>query len=195
MKGSQATAESAEGPRLDGPARHTLLRLARNAVRAALLGEAPPAVPTDPELRSGGGAFVSLHTRGGELRGCVGLMRSDLSLGETVTRMAAAAATDDGRFPPVRAHELEDLVIEISALGPLRPIRPENVVIGVHGLLLRAGGRSGVLLPQVAVAHGWNREQFLDRTAEKAGLSQDAWRQSEAELFAFTAEIFGEDWR
>jgi AmmeMemoRadiSam system protein A len=119
-------------------------------------------------------------------------MRSDLPLGETVTRMAAAAATDDGRFLPVRAHELEDLVIEISALGSLWPIRPEDVVIGVHGLVLRASGRSGVLLPQVAVANGWHREEFLDRTAEKAGLPEDAWRREDVELLAFTAEVFGE---
>ena len=107
--------------------------------------------------------------------------------------MAVAGRDRRRTLLAVRADELADLVIEISALGPLRPIRPEELVIGVHGLLLRASGRSGVLLPQVAVAHGWDREQFLDRTAEKAGLPQDAWRQPDAELFAFTAEVFGED--
>jgi len=190
--GAEVPARNDEGSDLDGPTRDTLLRLARLAVRAALLGEEPPPVPPLQGLRCARGAFVSLHTRGGELRGCVGLLRSDLPLGETVKRMAAAAATADGRFLPVRAHELEDLVIEISALGSLRPIRPEDVVIGVHGLLLRARGRSGVLLPQVAVANGWHREEFLDRTAEKAGLPEDAWRREDVELFAFTAEVFGE---
>lgn len=94
---------------------------------------------------------------------------------------------------PFGPGELKHLVIEISVLGLLWPIRPEGVVIGVHGLLLRASGRSGVLLPRVAVAHGWDREEFLDRTAEKAGLPEDAWRRADAELFAFTAEVLGEE--
>lgn len=192
MKGSPVPASGNEGYGLDGPSRDALLRLARLAVRAALLGEEPPPVPSLPALGTCRGAFVSLHTRGGDLRGCVGLLRSELPLGETVTRMAAAAATSDGRFVPLRAHELEDLVIEISALGALRPIRPEDVVIGLHGLMLRASGRSGVLLPQVAVANGWHREEFLDRTAEKAGLPQGSWRRENVELLAFTAEVFGE---
>jgi AmmeMemoRadiSam system protein A len=193
MKGASAPVpRNDEASGLDGPSRGALLRLARLAVRAALLDEVPPPVPALPELHSPRGAFVSLHTRGGELRGCVGLLRSDHPLGETVKRMAVAAATEDGRFSCLRADELPDLVIEISALGPLRPIRPEEVVVGLHGLLLRASGRSGVLLPQVAVAHAWDREQFLDRTAEKAGLPEGAWRQEGVEIFAFTAEVFGE---
>jgi AmmeMemoRadiSam system protein A len=138
------------------------------------------------------GAFVSLHTREGELRGCVGRMWSDLPLAETVARMAVAAALEDGRFPRVRDEEVDDLVIEISALGPLEPMRPEEIVVGVHGLLLRARGRSGVLLPQVASTNGWDREEFLDHTAEKAGLPPEAWRWADVEILAFTAEVFGD---
>jgi AmmeMemoRadiSam system protein A len=119
-------------------------------------------------------------------------MWSDLPLAETVARMAVAAALEDGRFPRVRDEEVDDLVIEISALGPLEPMRPEEIVVGVHGLLLRARGRSGVLLPQVASTNGWDREEFLDHTAEKAGLPPEAWRWADVEILAFTAEVFGE---
>ena len=82
--------------------------------------------------------------------------------------------------------------IEISALGPLVRVQPEEVDVGRVGLLLRAAGRAGVLLPQVAVANSWDREEFLAKTAWKAGLPEDAWRREDVETFAFTAEVFAE---
>jgi hypothetical protein len=167
--------------------------VARAVLEAALAGRPAPQLPEDPALRRPGGAFVSLHSRDGELRGCVGVMRSEAPLVETVARLAVAAATEDRRFPSVTAEELADLVIEISALGPPRRTRPEEVEVGRHGLLLRLAGHSGVLLPQVAVEHGWDREEFLAKTAWKAGLPEDAWRREDAELYVFTAEVFGED--
>ncbi len=106
--------------------------------------------------------------------------------------MAALAATEDRRFAPVRADELSGLEVEISALSPLRRALPQEVEVGRHGLVLRAAGASGVLLPQVAVENGWDREQFLAKTALKAGLAEGAWRRPDAELFLFTAEVFGE---
>lgn len=177
-----------------------LLRVARAAVEAvtreldAALPRIDPfdASPVPAALRPGG-AFVSLHHRNGDLRGCVGLLRSEAPLAETVARMAAAAATRDGRFARVSVVELADLLIEISVLSPLRRVRPEEVEAGRHGLHLRVRGRSGVLLPQVAVRNGWDREEFLRQTAGKAGLPEDAWRGPEAEIFVFTAEVFGEE--
>ncbi len=106
--------------------------------------------------------------------------------------MAVAAATRDGRFPRVTVVELRELVIEISALGPLRRVRPEEVEAGRHGLHLRVGACSGVLLPQVAVENGWGREEFLRKTAGKAGLPEDAWQRPDAEVSVFLAEIFAE---
>ena len=67
--------------------------------------------------------------------------------------MALAAALDDPRFTSVRTEELPDLRIEISVLTPLRPIEPQQIEIGRHGLLILAGRRRGLLLPQVAVEH------------------------------------------
>ena len=100
----------------------------------------------------------------------------------------SAAATHDPRFPPVSPDE--PLLIEISILSPFFPIRPEEVRVGLHGLHVRLGDRSGLLLPQVAVEWGWDAPTFLERTCRKAGLSADAWRA--AELRAFTAEHFGD---
>lgn len=97
-EGSGRERSREESAGLDGETRSALQGLARLAVRAALEGEAAPQVPAAAALQAPGEAFVSLHTRGGELRGCVGLLRSDSPLGGTVARMAAAAATEDGRF-------------------------------------------------------------------------------------------------
>jgi AmmeMemoRadiSam system protein A len=137
---------------------------------------------------------VTLRRRDdGELRGCVGRMVSEDPLAETVAAMAVAAATEDGRFDPVTVAELPSLSIEISALGPMREIRPEDVEVGVHGLMVRCGGRRGVLLPQVPVEHHWDRETFLAHICRKAGLALDAWRRPDCELLAFTAAVFGEE--
>ncbi len=119
-------------------------------------------------------------------------MRAERPLVETVVAMAVAAATEDGRFEPVTLEQLPGLAIEISALGPMRPIRPEDVEVGRHGLLISLGRRRGVLLPQVPLEQGWDRETFLAHTCWKAGLPEDAWRDPSAELLGFTATVFGE---
>lgn len=175
--------------------RSELLRVARRSLEEHFTGRGPfepePASPTLSERR---GAFVTLHrARDGELRGCVGMMRSEESLARTVARMAVSAATEDGRFDPVTAGELPELQIEISALGPMLPIRPEVVEVGRHGLLISHQGRRGVLLPQVPVEHGWDRETFLDHTCLKAGLLPGTWQKEGVELLGFTAEVFGEE--
>jgi uncharacterized protein (TIGR00296 family) len=75
----------------------------------------------------------------------------------------------------------------------MRAVRPEEVEVGRDGLLVSYAGRRGVLLPQVPVEHGWDRETFLDKTCGKAGLPADTWRRPEAKLLAFVAEVFGEE--
>ena len=182
------------GQALSGADRRRLLEVARAAIVAHLAGRAYQPPETSGSLGEARGAFVSLHGRAeGDLRGCVGRMESDEPLVLTVARMAVAAASHDGRFDPVRADELDRLWVEVSALGPLRPVRPEEIEVGRDGIVVSCSGRRGVLLPQVAVEHGWAPETFLDRTCHKAGLPAGAWRRPEASLQAFTAEVFGEE--
>ena len=169
-----------------------LLRAARESIAAHFQKRRPQLPAATGGLAETRGAFVTLHGRDRELRGCVGLMQSDRSLLQTVARMAVASATEDGRFEPVTEAELPGLVIEISALGPLEPIRPEEVEIGTHGLLISYSGCRGVLLPQVPVEHGWDCETFLAHTCRKAGLPADTWRKPGVELKGFTATVFSE---
>jgi len=192
---TKATGTATASGDLTAEERDELLRVARRSLDEHFAGRGPyrpePMTPTLDEKR---GAFVTLHrARGGDLRGCVGMMRSEESLVRTVARMAVAAATEDGRFDSVTAAELSELHLEISALGPMLPIRPEEVVVGRHGLLISHEGRRGVLLPQVPVEHEWDRETFLDHTCLKAGLPPGTWQEEGVELLSFTAEVFGEE--
>ncbi len=171
--------------------RKELLAIARRAAESYVKeGKVPEESPASGKLAAPGAAFVTL-SRKGRLRGCIGYTEAVAPLCKTVQECAVAAATEDPRFPPVGPGEMDSLRIEISVLTPLVPIRPDEVEVGVHGLLIRKGGRRGLLLPQVAAEHGWDRRTFLSAVCEKAGLLRDAWRAG-AELYSFTAEVFGE---
>lgn len=142
-----------------------------------------------------GGAFVTIwKTQDGErqLRGCIGRIISDAPLSETVAQMAAEAATRDPRFPPVTPAELPQLLLEVSVLSVPVEARPEDVVPGEHGIILRRGPRTGLLLPQVASERGWDRETFLDHGCMKAGLKPGCCRDELVSLSVFTATVFDE---
>ncbi len=171
--------------------RRTLLRLAHDSIEAALDGRRIDTTPPTDHLAEQRGAFCTLHLHG-KLRGCIGYVFPTQSLYRTIAETSRAAAFDDPRFEPVTPEEAPELKVEISVLSPLQPIAPEDVVIGKHGLVVKQGSRRGLLLPQVPVEWGWDRETFLSQTCLKAGLAPDAWLRG-AELQAFTAEIFGEE--
>jgi AmmeMemoRadiSam system protein A len=146
-----------------------------------------------PALDAPGAAFVTLHVDGA-LRGCIGTLERRRSLWSVVGEMAAAAATRDPRFPPMDLADLQAMTVEISVLSPDFVIhRPEEIEIGRHGLDVRRDGARGLLLPQVAVEHGFDREKFLAATCRKAGLPANAWHDDETEIRVFEAEVFGDE--
>jgi AmmeMemoRadiSam system protein A len=179
-------------PSLSEADRRALLRLARNAVvEAVSQGHLPGQISQDGVFAERRGAFVTLHVRR-RLRGCIGVIEADESLGESIVRCAAGAALQDPRFPPMRPEDLAELQIEISLLSALAAIRPEEVEIGRHGLLVSRGPQRGLLLPQVALEHHLTREQFFEETCRKAQLPLDVWREPATQLFGFTCEVFSE---
>ncbi len=191
--------------------RRTLLGIAHAAILSVVerrpFAEAPPLLSGLSEPR---GVFTTLYlpcdAQGDlagdfgrdlhrelhrELRGCVGYAVPIAPLYRAVAETARAAAFEDSRFLPVTKEEAVKLEVSLSVLSLLFPIHPEAVEVGRHGLILSQGGRRGLLLPQVPVEHGWDRETFLEQTCRKAGLPLDAWRKA-ATIEAFTAEVFSD---
>ncbi|MGQ9707582.1 MAG: AmmeMemoRadiSam system protein B [bacterium] len=170
-----------------------LLEIARRTIEQYVrTGKVPDFQPLSERLKEKRGVFVTLNKRKG-LRGCIGYIEPVKPLYLATRDMAISAATEDPRFPPVTADELSEIEIEITVLSPLRRISdPESVVVGRHGLLIRKGFHSGLLLPQVPVEQGWSRKEFLESTCIKAGLPPNAYQDRTAELYVFTGEVFGE---
>lgn len=139
-----------------------------------------------------GAAFVTLKIRG-ELRGCIGRLISDMPLYKTVQEMTVHSCSKDSRFFPVREEEVDDIDIEISVLSEMIKVdNPEEVVVGRDGLLLKRGFYQGVLLPQVPVEEGWDRDTFLKMVCRKAGLPMDCIGKEGTELYRFEAIVFSE---
>jgi len=173
--------------------RRLLLKLARASVLAAAQGTAPPEVPDGSPFDRTGGAFVTLKTGSGALRGCIGHFMGVGSIGDTVAAMAASAAIHDPRFRPVTPDEVGGLLVQLSLLSPMSPSTAEEVIPGVHGVYVRSGPYSGTLLPQVAEEEGWDGETLLAHTCMKAGLPPDAWKDGDrVAIQTYTAEVFGE---
>jgi len=180
-------------PSLSEADRRALLRLARQAVVDAVsYRRLPEQIPHEGVFAGRQGVFVTLHVRH-RLRGCIGVIEGEDPLGQSTVRCAASAALQDPRFAPMRAEELVDLQIEISLLSPPAPIRPEEIEIGRHGLLVSRGKQRGLLLPQVATEHHFAPEQFLQETCRKAQLARDAWREVATQVLGFTCEVFSDE--
>ena len=177
-------------PEFGDEARRLLLAVAHDSILAAIDHREIDMSPVLPELERPRGVFTTLYWHGA-LRGCVGYVMPVTSVYRAVAETARAAAFDDTRFAPVQRDEAAELEISLSILSPLREIAPDQVEIGLHGLLISHGNHRGLLLPQVPIEHGWDRVTFLEQTCRKAGLPPDAWEHG-ARIEAFTAEVFGD---
>jgi len=172
--------------------RRALLARARQAILDIVSSSSfPDLFSAAGRLGERRGVFVTLRLNG-KLRGCIGQPDAVHGLAETVVQCAITAALRDPRFRPLPAEEIGALVIEISVLSELHPIRPEEIELGTHGIVLTGGGRRGLLLPQVARERNWSVTQFLEAACQKACLEAGSWREPETKLFAFTAEVFSD---
>ncbi len=191
VSSSPSQASSEESFSLSTEEKKELLKLARQAVELYVKeGKVLNYHPENDRFWEEKGAFVTLK-KGGELRGCIGYIEPVLPLYLAVIRCAILAATEDPRFSPVEPKELNSLEYEISVLTtPRRVSNPREVVVGRHGLIISMKGKKGVLLPQVPVEEGWDRDTFLEQVCLKAGLPPGAWRSPDAELYVFEAIVF-----
>ncbi|MGD2177630.1 MAG: AmmeMemoRadiSam system protein A [Anaerolineae bacterium] len=178
--------------------REFLLNLARESIDCVAQDEDPPMIDMDavpPGLQQSGASFVTLNNRGG-LRGCVGSLEARRPLVLDVQQNGIGAAFRDPRFPPVQREEVDDLDIEISVLssperldydGPgelFNKLRPD-----VDGVVIELGWHRATFLPQV-----WeklpDKDQFLQRLCLKAGLSSDAYRSGDLDVYTYQVEKF-----
>ena len=166
-----------------------LLAIAREAIEAHIKDESY-IPPIRENLEAQRGLFVTLKIDG-QLRGCIGLIRSRDPLYKAVSEMAVAAAFEDPRFPPVTAVEFDRLEFDISVLSPLQRVRGfDDIEVGRDGLMIKLDLHSGLLLPQVATENGWNRTELLEQTCLKAGLPKNSYKNKQAEIYRFSADIF-----
>jgi len=174
-----------------------LVKIARDTLALYLNQRLLPqlsAYPATPNLQKECGVFVTLkNKKNKELRGCIGYLSGVKPLREAVRDCTVESATRDQRFTPMQQGEDQTVTIEISVLTPPQKISSiKQIEIGKHGLIISKGMRRGVLLPQVPVEWGWNRDDFLKAICQKAGLPEDAWKEG-ADLYIFTAQVFRED--
>jgi hypothetical protein len=174
------------------------IRLARKAIKYYnLTGMRYSEEAPKREYREKRGVFVTLHSfPDGELRGCIGIPYPEMELWNAIIE-AAIGASRDPRFKPLDNDELEKSIVEISVLTKPEKIAKKdvlkNIVIGKHGLIVKRGFYSGLLLPQVATEYKWDSETFLEQTCVKAGLPREAWKLRDTEIYTFSAQVFKEE--
>ena len=178
-----------------------LVKTARNAVTEFLSNGNRMKLESDLEEKFSfnSGVFVTLNNPDG-LRGCIGFPMPEKKLSHAIIEGAIAAATEDPRFPSVKTNELNDIVFEVTVLTPPVVVNVsdpmeylEKIKVGRDGLIIRHSFSSGLLLPQVPVEYGWDVEEFLQHTCEKAGLARDTWKNESVKIEKFEGIIFKEE--
>lgn len=169
-----------------------LLGIARKTIEHYLKnGSKPPMDNVSEKFKEKRGVFVTLH-KDGNLRGCIGYPLPVSPLFNAVIDNAVSSAFEDPRFPPLKSDELNETDIEISVLTiPEKVEKPEDVRVGVDGIIISKHGYRGLLLPQVPVEQEWDLDQYISYGCIKAGLSGDEWKKG-VDIEVFQAEVFGE---
>jgi len=176
-----------------------LVKMARKAVTKMLENNSKIRDPLfESKFDFDSGVFVTLNKQN-SLRGCIGYPLPVKKLSEGLIDAAISAAIHDTRFNPVTADELDKIVFEVTILTPPVDIRVEQpseylreIKIGRDGLIVENAYTSGLLLPQVPTEYGWNTEEFLEFTCQKAGLKKDAWKDKDTKISRFQGVIFKE---
>jgi len=152
----------------------------------------------EESFSSNAGVFVTINHQS-NLRGCIGYPLPDKKLYNALQEAAISAATEDPRFPSVTFEELDQITFEVSVLTPPQEIEvldpleyPSKIKVGRDGLIVKSGFNSGLLLPQVPKEYGWNEEEFLGHTCEKAGLPKEQWKKKDTTILKFEGIVFKE---
>ena len=181
-----------------------LVKLARHAATSWICEESQPELllPMPDQAKFVTGAFVTVKVKEGDsthLRGCIGYPLGIKPLFEEVIDLARESTLRDPRFDPVEEEELGSLIFEVTVLTPPEEIKynsPEellnNIKIPGDGLIVKYGGNSGLLLPQVPVEQNWDTVEYISYTCRKAYLPTDIWRKEKITVEKFQGIVFTE---
>jgi AmmeMemoRadiSam system protein A/AmmeMemoRadiSam system protein B len=163
-------------------ARHTI----ETFIRDGLIP--PPEAKTDL-LSARAGCFVSIKTRDGDLRGCIGTIDPVKdTLAEEIIANAISAATRDPRFPPVRADELPSLKYSVDVLSAPEPCTLDDLDPKIYGVIVEDESevRRGLLLPNLQGIR--TAAEQVEIASRKAGIAPG----SAVKLFRFRADRYSE---
>lgn len=163
------------------------VRLARETVEHYVdTGQITPPTEVPPEFERSGGAFVSIYKEG-QLRGCIGTLESaQRNLAWEIALNAISSATDDPRFDPISAPELELLEYSVDVLSELEPVdHVSDLDPRKYGVVCQKGRRRGLLLPDLPGIE--SVEDQIDIARKKAGIR--SW-ETDVRLFRFTVERY-----
>lgn len=163
------------------------LRLARASLEATLRAtryRLPPDVPMDLTTRRAG-VFVTL-VRAGKLRACWGTLEPQQThLAAEIVAAAQGVCTRDTRFPPLRAEETNRLKIILTVvLTPPQPAHASQILPREHGIMLRCGKRSAVVLPH----EGRTVRRLIELARQKVGIAP----KEPVEIYTFRVQTIRE---
>lgn len=180
---------------LSTEAQKELIKIARQTIESYVkTGKVPEFEPKSAQLKEKRGVFVTIRTKDGALRGCIGHHEADTQLYKLVPQMAIASATQDYRFPPLSEEEIKNIKIKLSVyLCEVHPIKSiSEYKLGEDGIIMRKGRYASTFLPEVPKDEGWSVEETCANLCLKAGLPPDAWKEG-AEFYVYKTQVFGED--
>jgi AmmeMemoRadiSam system protein A len=121
-------------------------------------------------MKERAGVFVSIHKLG-DLRGCIGTIEPvRRNVAEEIILNAISSATRDPRFLPITPDELKDLDYSVDVLTKPQPVKSKDQLDPKrYGVIVEAGGRKGLLLPDL---EGVNTvEEQINICRQKAGIA------------------------
>jgi AmmeMemoRadiSam system protein A len=152
---------------------HPIVKLAKEAVKSYICrGEVLRPKKLTAEMKGRAGVFVSIKKHG-ELRGCIGtFIPARQNIAEEIVTNAISAATQDPRFTPVEASELDDLECSVDVLTGPEPVRSvDQLDPKEYGVIVECGFRRGLLLPDLEGVDSVEEQIRICRA--KAGISAE----------------------
>lgn len=167
---------------------HQYVELAKKAIAEYITTKKVLAAPGElnADMKQKSGVFVCLKKHG-ELCGCIGtFLPAAPSLYEEIVRNAIAAATEDPRFYPVQARDLEHLQCSVDVLSaPERVKDVSELDPKKYGIIVSKDLRRGLLLPDLEGVD--TVEEQLRITKMKAGIDP---LDSNVEIYRFVVERY-----